>query len=181
MKKQRVLLLVLGAIALGLLASACGSSGSSSSASSTSSSAASAPPATTSATSSTAATTSSTAASTSSTSTAASAPASGVSAAAGKTVFASTCGACHTLAAAGTHGMVGPDLDQVTPSDACVVQQVTDGGAVKPPCPAIAGAIMPSFAHTLSQGQIHSVALFVSSEAGKVKGTTSTTSGGGLP
>ena len=177
MKKQRVLLLVLGAIALGVLASACGSSSNNSSASSTSSSQASAPPPTSTSTSSTAASTSSTA----STSTASSAPASGVSAVAGKTVFTGTCGTCHTLAAAGTHGMVGPNLDQVKPSDACVVQQVTDGGAVKPPCPPIAGAIMPSFNHTLSQSQIHSVALFVSSEAGKVKGTTSTTSGGGLP
>jgi cytochrome c6 len=180
MKMQRVLLLILGAIALGLLASACGSSSNNSSASSTSSSQASAPPPTSTSTSSTAATTSSTA-SASSTTTASSAPVSGVSAAAGKTVFTSTCGTCHTLAAAGTHGMVGPDLDQVKPTDACVVQQVTDGGAVKPPCPPIAGAIMPSFAHTLSGSQIHSVALFVSSEAGKVKGTTSTTSGGGLP
>jgi mono/diheme cytochrome c family protein len=101
----------------------------------------------------------------------------------GKTIFTGVggCGSCHTLAAAGTHGMVGPDLDQVKPSDACVVQQVTNGGAVKPPCPPIAGAIMPSFAHTLSASQIQSVAKFVSSEAGKVKGKTSTTSGGGLP
>ena len=180
MKKQRVLLLVLGALVVGLLASACGSSSHNSSTSSTSSSQASAPPPTTTSTSSTAASTSSTA-SAPSTSTASSAPASGGSVAAGKTVFASTCGSCHTLAAAGTHGMVGPNLDQVKPSDACVVQQVTDGGAVKPPCPPIAGAIMPSFNHTLSQSQIHSVALFVSSEAGKVKGTTSTTSGSGLP
>lgn len=28
-------------------------------------------------------------------------------------LFATNCGACHTLAAAGTHGVVGPDLDDL--------------------------------------------------------------------
>jgi hypothetical protein len=30
-----------------------------------------------------------------------------------KTLFATNCGACHTLAAAGTDGVVGPDLDEL--------------------------------------------------------------------
>lgn len=83
------------------------------------------------------------------------------------------------MGAAGTHGTIGPDLDHVKPSYACVVQQVTDGGAVKPPCPAIAGSIMPSFAHTLSTTQIESVGKYVSTVAGTVKSKPS--SGGGLP
>jgi len=85
----------------------------------------------------------------------------------GEMIFKSTCGVCHTLAAAGTHGTVGPDLDQKMPNMQCVVQQVTHGGAVMPPCKAVAGAIMPPFGHSLSHVQIESVAKFVSSVAGK--------------
>ena len=33
-------------------------------------------------------------------------------------VFDSTCASCHTLAAAGSTGTVGPNLDQLKPSDA---------------------------------------------------------------
>jgi mono/diheme cytochrome c family protein len=85
---------------------------------------------------------------------------SGVSVKAGQSVFESTCGSCHTLAAAGSTGTVGPNLDQLKPSDALVVKQVTNGGGG-----------MPAFGSTLSQTQIKSVALYVSSVAGKpVKG-----------
>lgn len=31
-------------------------------------------------------------------------------------IFATNCGACHTLAAAGTDGVVGPNLDQILPT-----------------------------------------------------------------
>jgi mono/diheme cytochrome c family protein len=62
---------------------------------------------------------------------------------------------------------VGPNLDTAKPSEGCVVQQVTHGGAVKPPCPAAAGSIMPAFAQTLSTTQIQSVAKYVASVAGK--------------
>jgi mono/diheme cytochrome c family protein len=96
-------------------------------------------------------------------------------------VVATTCGSCHTLAAAGTNGKVGPDLDTVKPSYACVVQQVTSGGAVKPPCPAVAGSLMPSFAHSLSSTQIESVAKYVSSVAGTVKGSSHKNPGVSLP
>ena len=39
------------------------------------------------------------------------APASDVDLANGKTVFIAKCGACHTLAEAGTQGTIGPNLD----------------------------------------------------------------------
>jgi mono/diheme cytochrome c family protein len=96
-------------------------------------------------------TTSSTTSASSSSTTAA-----GVSLKAGRTVFDSTCASCHTLAAAGSTGTVGPNLDQLKPSDALVVHQVTDGGGG-----------MPAFGSSLSKTQIQSVALFVSSVAGK--------------
>ena len=51
----------------------------------------------------------------------------------GAKVFADAgCGDCHTLAAADATGTVGPDLDQVRPDVARVVQQVTHGGGAMP-------------------------------------------------
>src|ERR1700744_3195109 len=79
-----------------------------------------------------------------------------VSVAAGVSGFQANCAVCHRLAAAGSTGTVGPNLDQLKPSDALVIHQVTFGGGV-----------MPAFGHTLSQSQIKSVPLFVSSVAGK--------------
>ena len=88
------------------------------------------------------------------TTTAASAP---PAATAGKQVFVSaSCGGCHTLQAAGSTGTVGPNLDQVKPSKARVVDRVTHGKGQ-----------MPSFKATLSTQQIQQVADFVSSSAGR--------------
>jgi mono/diheme cytochrome c family protein len=82
---------------------------------------------------------------------AAATPAPAATVAAGKQVFASAgCGGCHTLKAAGASGNVGPNLDQLKPSVARVVKQVTNGGA-----------IMPSFKARLSPKQIQDVAAFV--------------------
>jgi mono/diheme cytochrome c family protein len=73
-------------------------------------------------------------------------------------VFESTCATCHTLAAAGSTGTVGPNLDQLKPSDALVVHQVTNGGGG-----------MPAFGSSLSKAQIQSVAKYVSTVAGTKK------------
>jgi cbb3-type cytochrome c oxidase subunit III len=74
----------------------------------------------------------------------------------GKDVFASAgCGSCHTLAAAGASGTVGPNLDQAKPDKALVVDRVTNGQGG-----------MPSFADSLSEQQIQDVAAYVSSAAG---------------
>ena len=79
------------------------------------------------------------------------------SASAGADVFNSAgCATCHTLAAAGAHGRVGPDLDQLKPDAALVEHQVTNGGGG-----------MPSFRGTLSPKQIKAVADYVSSNAGR--------------
>jgi mono/diheme cytochrome c family protein len=97
---------------------------------------------------------------------------SAVSVAAGMKVFDTAgCASCHTLAAAGSTGTVGPNLDQLKPSDALVTHQVINGGGG-----------MPAFGSTLSKTQIASVALFVSSVAGKpVKGKVKAAAGGGGP
>jgi mono/diheme cytochrome c family protein len=75
---------------------------------------------------------------------------------AGKEVFASAgCGACHTLADAGSTGAIGPSLDAAAPPYGKVVERVTNGASV-----------MPSFKDTLSKQQIQDVAAYVSSVAG---------------
>ena len=75
----------------------------------------------------------------------------------GAAIFKSSgCSGCHTLAAAGATGTVGPNLDQLKPSTAIVVKQVTNGGA-----------IMPAFKGKLTTAQINAVAKYVSSSAGK--------------
>jgi cytochrome c6 len=79
-----------------------------------------------------------------------------VSAALGKTIFARNCATCHTLAASGATGSAGPNLDDLKPSRETVANQVTNGGGG-----------MPSFKETLLKAQIDSVALYVSSVAGK--------------
>jgi mono/diheme cytochrome c family protein len=76
--------------------------------------------------------------------------------AAGEEVFDSTCSSCHTLAAAGTNGNVGPNLDELKPSDSLVEKQVTNGGGG-----------MPAFGGSLSKEEIKNVAEFVSHWAGK--------------
>ena len=67
----------------------------------------------------------------------------------GAQVFQSAnCGSCHTLAAAGTSGTVGPDLDTVHDNVATVESIVRSGK----------GGTMPSFAGQLSDAQIAAVA-----------------------
>ena len=74
----------------------------------------------------------------------------------GKTIFTAECASCHTLKAAGTTGTIGPNLDQLKPSQAVVQHQVEVGGGV-----------MPAFKGTLSAAQIAAVAKYVASSAGK--------------
>ncbi len=77
-------------------------------------------------------------------------------AAEGKELFTSAgCAGCHTLADAGASGTVGPNLDQVKPSEQLVVDRVTNG----------LGA-MPSFSGQLDAEQIKAVATYVSQASG---------------
>ena len=48
---------------------------------------------------------------------------------AGKVVFLSTCGACHTLKAAKTQGQIGPNLDRVPLTQALLIKAITNGGS----------------------------------------------------
>jgi PQQ-dependent dehydrogenase (methanol/ethanol family) len=71
-------------------------------------------------------------------------------------VFQTTCGSCHTLQAAGTKGTVGPNLDELKPSQATVEHQVINGGGK-----------MPAFKGQLSAAEIKAVSEYVSKSAGK--------------
>ena len=78
------------------------------------------------------------------------------SAGAGEQLFKDNCSSCHTLAAAGATGKVGPDLDQLKPGPDLVTSQVNTGGGA-----------MPSFKGKLTDDQIKQIADYVSSVAGK--------------
>jgi len=70
---------------------------------------------------------------------------------AGAAVFTSAgCGSCHTLAAAGSKGTAGPNLDNTAPNQAAIVQTVTKGGFN-----------MPAFGSSLTSTQINNVAAYV--------------------
>lgn len=69
----------------------------------------------------------------------------------GAKVFASAgCGSCHRLSAAGSTGLVGPDLDELKPDAAAIARQVRNGGNG-----------MPSFSSRLGKQEIDDVAAFV--------------------
>ena len=69
----------------------------------------------------------------------------------GKKIFASAgCGGCHTFAAAGSTGTVGPNLDDASVDVDAAAQQVKNGGGG-----------MPAFGDRLSDQEIADVAAFV--------------------
>ncbi|MDQ3609608.1 MAG: cytochrome c [Actinomycetota bacterium] len=76
---------------------------------------------------------------------------------AGQQVFAASgCATCHTLAAAGAGGTIGPNLDRVRPARDGVARQVRDGGSG-----------MPSFTQRLTDAQIDALAAYVAAVAGE--------------
>lgn len=60
------------------------------------------------------------------------------------------CGTCHSLAEAGTQGLVGPNLDQLQP-DAATLAAAISGGV----------GVMPAYANTLSAEQIEALVAYV--------------------
>ena len=80
----------------------------------------------------------------------------GSSATDGKSIFSANCSSCHTLAAAGASGTIGPNLDTLKPPLSVTKNQVIHGGGV-----------MPAFKGKLTDKQIDAVSKFVASNAGK--------------
>jgi len=76
-------------------------------------------------------------------------------AAAGKALFTTNCGGCHTLADAGTSGAVGPNLDDSKPSAELVATNVTNGKGNMPP-----------FGESLDAQQIADITAYVTQSTG---------------
>jgi mono/diheme cytochrome c family protein len=74
----------------------------------------------------------------------------------GAELFASNCGSCHTLEAAGTSGTTGPDLDALAPDEAQVLAAIENGGA--------GSGAMP--ANIVTGADAQEVAAYVASSAG---------------
>lgn len=74
----------------------------------------------------------------------------------GRKVFTKNCASCHTLKAAKSTGVMGPNLDDRMPDSDTVKYQVTNGGSG-----------MPAFGSQLSKKEIDAVAGYVASSAGK--------------
>jgi cytochrome c oxidase subunit II len=107
--------------------------------------------------------------------------ASNTGAAAGKAVFTGSagCGSCHTLAAAGTTGTVGPNLDVRLKADCAsaaskrirgaTLQQCINTAITKPyaylPSGYAAGIMPPNFAQTLTPTQIQALVNFLATVA----------------
>ena len=70
-------------------------------------------------------------------------------------LFTDNCGNCHTLAAAGASGKVGPNLDQLRPGTDLLNAQITNGGGG-----------MPAFKGKLSEEQIQQISDYVAENAG---------------
>ncbi len=97
----------------------------------------------------------------------------------GKTIFTGVggCGSCHTLAAAGTTGTVGPNLDTRLKSDCATPESIKVRGVPLEKCihtaivdpyayipSGYASGIMPNtFSKTLSPSQIQALVAFISS------------------
>ncbi len=76
----------------------------------------------------------------------------------GKRLFGTVqpaCATCHTLAAAGSEGQVGPVLDELKPDAARVLRALRSGIG-----------IMPSFAERLSEQDLRALASFVAHATG---------------
>ncbi|HEX4561409.1 MAG TPA: cytochrome c, partial [Gemmatimonadales bacterium] len=88
----------------------------------------------------------------------------------GRELFGQHCGVCHTLAAANAIGKVGPNLDQLKPSETLVLHTITYGCLQNPPSTSsqqncLGQGTMPA---AIVQGkQATDVAQFVAKVAGK--------------
>jgi mono/diheme cytochrome c family protein len=86
----------------------------------------------------------------------------------GKDLFVNNCGSCHTLAAAGTDGVVGPDLD-----DLLVPTGVNDSGVFEGNYTRVLGAVSCGIAGRMPKGilldeEAKSVSAFVAAYAAQL-------------
>ena len=87
---------------------------------------------------------------------------------ASKDLFATNCGTCHTLAAGGTDGVVGPDLDQLLVPSGANSAQSFDGNSAR-----VMRAVTCGIGGRMPQGileepEAQEVATFVAAYAGQI-------------
>jgi cbb3-type cytochrome c oxidase subunit III len=76
----------------------------------------------------------------------------------GQSIFKSQCASCHTLKDAGATGAIGPVLDELRPDEDRVLAALRGGVGV-----------MPSFAGTLTDAQMRTIARYVAQASGGAK------------
>lgn len=83
--------------------------------------------------------------------------------AAGKPLFVTSCGVCHTLKAAGTVGILGPSLNTLVLPESAIIAEITNGGASlvgKPIQGKSYSTAMISYKSQYSPAQIQDIAAF---------------------
>jgi mono/diheme cytochrome c family protein len=79
----------------------------------------------------------------------------------GKVLFKGYCAECHTLRAAASMGRFGPNLDNLKPSYALVVNQIETGGTGGAGLPPTARLTFGPGIHTFAPSDIRDIAAFV--------------------
>ncbi|MGH2835953.1 MAG: c-type cytochrome [Solirubrobacteraceae bacterium] len=88
----------------------------------------------------------------------------------GRELFAEHCAVCHTLAADNAVGKIGPNLDQVRPSEALIMKTVTNGCLQKPTAASVHSTCLGygNMPADIVQGrQAQDIAAFVAAIAGR--------------
>ncbi len=99
-----------------------------------------------------------------------------------KDVFANNCGTCHTLAAAGTDGVVGPNLDQLLVPSGTNSSQLYDGNTTRVMLAVSCGIGGRMPRGILEAEEAKQVASFVANYAGQIgKGPVVDSASAGLP
>lgn len=86
----------------------------------------------------------------------------------GQSLFATNCGTCHTLAAGGTDGVVGPNLDELLVPSAINSAQSFDGNAARVMNAVTCGIQGRMPRGILEPAEAQEVAKFVAAYAGQV-------------
>jgi len=95
---------------------------------------------------------------------------------AGKPLFVTTCGVCHTLKPAGTVGTIGPNLGDVTLTEPTIIKAITNGGATvmtKAAASRYTTQMVP-YKNVLTPAQIDNIAAYVYVSTHKPTTSTST-------
>ena len=79
----------------------------------------------------------------------------------GEALFKGYCSSCHTLKAVESTARFGPNLDNMKPTYAQVVHQVTTGGTGGAGLPPTARLTFGPGIHTFTKSDIHDIAAFV--------------------